>query len=110
MTLGFHWAVLQSVAWVGMLVDYSCQGSLQQAVTKTFDGKHPCPLCKLVQAGKNSDSKPASQQSVTKYDLFAERARTFHFPPKAEAPSLCLLFMPQRVESPALPPPRVLPG
>jgi hypothetical protein len=110
LTLGFHWAFLQSVAWAGMLVDFSCQGSLAQAVTKTFDGKHPCPLCKLVNAGKNSDSKPGLQQSVTKYDLFADRGTTFLFPPKIEFSSFSLPFLSQRVESPALPPPRILPG
>jgi hypothetical protein len=106
LTLGFHWAILQSVAWVGMFVDFSCQGSLTEAVSKTFDGQHPCPLCKLVRAGKNSDGKSTFLQSVTKCDLFAERGTIFLFPPKTESLFFSPSFMQQRVESPALPPPR----
>jgi len=36
--LGLHWAMLQSVAWVSMIVTYSKQDTLQVALTKTFDG------------------------------------------------------------------------
>jgi hypothetical protein len=110
LTLGFHWTVLQSVAWVGMIVDFSCQSSLQEAVTKTFDGKHPCPLCKLVRAGKSSESKPALPQTLVKYDLFADRSASFDFPPAAQIPSPRQFSEAQRCESPPLPPPRLLPG
>jgi len=57
--LGLHWAALQSVAWMGMLVAYSQSGSVASAVEKTFDGRHPCPLCKAIgkaeQGGKKQD-------------------------------------------------------
>ncbi|MGA3179172.1 MAG: hypothetical protein ABSF38_02385 [Verrucomicrobiota bacterium] len=110
LTLEFHWTVLQSAAWVGMMVDYSRQGSLQEAVAKTFDGKHPCPLCLLVRAGKSSERKAAAQQTVRKFDLFADCSPCFHFPPAAEPRSLSLFVLPQRFEAPAPPPPRVFPG
>jgi hypothetical protein len=43
--LGGHWVLLQSIAWTRMLVDYSHDGSLAEAIGKTFDGRHPCKMC-----------------------------------------------------------------
>ena len=47
-SLGGHLALLQTVAWGNMLVRFSRTESFAEAAKKTFDGKHPCPLCKLV--------------------------------------------------------------
>ena len=33
------------------------QQSLTEAVSQTFDGEHPCPLCKAIAAGKKSEKK-----------------------------------------------------
>jgi hypothetical protein len=55
--LGAHWTLLQTVAWTTMLADNLHSGSFCNAVTKTFDGKHPCPLCKAIAAGKQSEKK-----------------------------------------------------
>ena len=54
---GAHWAALQSVAWTTMLAENLQSTSLSQALVKTFDGKHPCPLCKSVAAGKAAEQK-----------------------------------------------------
>lgn len=43
--LHLHLPALQVVAWGGMLVRYSREAPLREAVTKTFDGEHPCHLC-----------------------------------------------------------------
>ena len=56
-TLGAHWAALQTVAWTTMLADNLHSSSFCNAVTKTFDGKHPCSLCKAIAAGKQSEKK-----------------------------------------------------
>jgi hypothetical protein len=56
-TLGAHWALLQTVAWTTMLADNLQSSSLHDAVTMTFDGQHPCPLCKAIAAGKQSEKK-----------------------------------------------------
>lgn len=73
-TLGMHWALLQTLAWSTMLVDNLCSVSFHEAVTKTFDGKHPCPLCKAVAAGKNSERKKEFTFAAFKpeFPLFAE--------------------------------------
>jgi hypothetical protein len=55
--LGLHWCALQSVAWVGMLIDYSRSGSVASAIEKTFDGRHPCPLCRAISKGEQSGKK-----------------------------------------------------
>ncbi len=110
LSLGFHWTLLQSVAWAGMLVEYSQQGSFAQAVVHTFDGQHPCPLCKMVRSGKNSESKAEGRQAAPKFDLFAECPAGFYFPPTPE-PHFFLRPLPAgRLESPPLPPPRIIAG
>lgn len=55
--LGAHWAFLQTVAWTTMFANNLHNGSFAQAVTRTFDGKHPCPLCKAIAAAKKSEKK-----------------------------------------------------
>jgi hypothetical protein len=55
--LGAHWALLQSVAWTTMLAGNLQSSSLHDAVTKTFDGQHPCCLCKAIAAAKKSQQK-----------------------------------------------------
>jgi hypothetical protein len=57
LSTGLHWAALQTVAWTTMLADNLRQQSLTQAVSQTFDGQHPCCLCKAIAAGKQSEKK-----------------------------------------------------
>jgi hypothetical protein len=73
-SIGGPWPVLQSVAWMGMLIDYSREGSVTVAVAKTFDGQHPCPLCKAIAAGKKSETKKEFSQKLQKleFPLFCE--------------------------------------
>lgn len=86
LSLGLHWTVLQSAAWVGMVVSYSRDGSVLDAFQKTFDGKHPCPLCKLVARGTaepNEGSDPSStlpaKKEMKKIDLIAEVPSAYCF-------------------------------
>lgn len=72
LSLGLHWAVLQSAAWAGMLVDRVQEMSVGEAIRTTFDGAHPCRLCQVVQEGraaaKAEDGLP--QGGVKKLDVF----------------------------------------
>lgn len=70
LSLGLHWLLLQSVAWIGMVVKYSQSGSIKAALVKTFDGQHPCKLCKVVQDGKKSEKKQHAQKPAQKLDPF----------------------------------------
>jgi hypothetical protein len=77
-TLGAHWALLQTVAWTTMLADNLHCGSFCDAVTKTFDGRHPCCLCQAIAAGKKSEKK----------NEFTTQSLKFEFPPARENPVL----------------------
>ena len=56
-TLSAHWALLQTVAWTTMLAGNLQSSSFHDAVMKTFDGNHPCPLCKAIAVAKKSEQK-----------------------------------------------------
>ena len=77
-SIGLHWGFLQSVAWVGMVVSYSQDGSVGEALAKTFDGKHPCALCKAIAAGKKSEKKSEFPVAGKKFE-FSYSATVFVF-------------------------------
>ena len=77
LSAGGHLALLQGVAWANMIRDYSRGGSLTQAVEKTFDGKHPCPLCKKIAAQRSHDEKaPVTVKAEKKAEVFLASAST----------------------------------
>ena len=110
LSLGLHWAALQSAAWVGMIITYSQNATLGEAINKTLAGAHPCQLCKLVQAGKQQQGK----QELTKPALKLEGSLAISaggiFPPAhlrpAPGPDA---EAPRRAEPPPFPRPRSLP-
>lgn len=82
---GGHWTVLQSVAWAGMLIEYSKNSNLGAAVEKTFSGKAPCKMCVSIEAGKQKESRlPASVKADKKIDKFLSRATESAPPPAAK--------------------------
>ena len=107
-SIGVHWEVLQSVAWFGMVINYSQGTSLKEGLSKTFDGKHPCCLCKMVQAGKKSENKPDAQISkIIKSDLLMEtRVVATGFTPLEFEISPCVISFSSQVASPLSPPPK----
>jgi hypothetical protein len=66
--LGGHWVVLQTTAWVTMVVSYSHDDSLVGALAKTFDGDHPCGLCKVVKKGQSEEQQQQVAKSLVKLD------------------------------------------
>src|SRR5437588_11130357 len=106
---GGHWALLQSVAWVGMAVRYSQESTLRQALVKTFDGQHPCNLCKAVRNGKTSDKD--APKPITKLDLFpgCEQHMVFSSMP-GPFPAATGPFRLARSDPPPTPPPRSIIG
>jgi hypothetical protein len=54
-----HLPILQVVAWAGMLVKYSQNRTLAEAAAMTFDGEHPCPMCKAIK--KQQEQAPSLQ-------------------------------------------------
>jgi hypothetical protein len=69
---GGHWGALQSVAWAGMLWNYTqADGSLLSGVQKTFDGEHPCTMCDSIKTAKSKEqSKPVTLVSTKKIEAF----------------------------------------
>jgi hypothetical protein len=108
-SIGLHWVVLQSLAWTSMLAGNLRHDSLAQAVTHTFDGQHPCCLCKAIAAGKKSEKKSE----------FTSFLKALEFPPASEDfaliiparfafPSAVDFFARTLSETPPTPPPRDL--
>ena len=105
LTLGGHWAILQTAAWVGMTVSYSSNASLSTALSKTFDGKHPCKLCKIVRAGKQAEKKSDQKFEAKKLDSFVASTLRFDFPPANHFQTSFLATHQLRAEVPLSPPP-----
>jgi hypothetical protein len=110
MTMGGHWFLLQTVAWTGMLITYSRDANIVEAVSKTFDGAHPCPLCKTIKQGRDDERKKSPSVSLTKMDLkylkpqgspLAAPAFRPHSWPLLEQMALAI------AHEPPVPPPRV---
>ncbi len=64
LTLGLHWAALQAVAWAGMAVAYSRQAGVRQGLAMTFDGQHPCPLCKAIEQGRAEEQQQKNGKTL----------------------------------------------
>jgi hypothetical protein len=105
--LGGHWAILQSVAWVTMVASYAQTAPLKAALVKTFDGEHPCLICKFVATGKKSEQKRETPKLLTKLDFFLTATRVAIYPP-SPAPLRTDPACPSDApgEAPPTPPPR----
>jgi hypothetical protein len=107
LSIGAHWAALQSVAWATMLVQNAKQAPIARAIAQTFDGEHPCNLCKGVAAAQGSEKKRDAQPLTAKPDLICA-TRTIALLPRVSdhifAPFYALA--PERIFTPPTPPPR----
>ncbi|MFM6170927.1 MAG: hypothetical protein ACKPB4_02065 [Sphaerospermopsis kisseleviana] len=92
---GGHWGAMQTMAWAGMLWNYTqTDGSLLSGVKKTFDGEHPCTMCDSIKTAKDKkQSKPVTLVSAKKIEslpapvravLPLRECRDFVFPVAAE--------------------------
>jgi hypothetical protein len=107
LTTGTHWLALQTIAWTTMLAANLTTSSLSQAVSDTFGGEHPCPLCKTVAAGKKAEKDSEATAPMLKMEyppvtepivLFAPTA--FSLLPQAN------VFADSLSSKPPQPPPR----
>jgi hypothetical protein len=68
-----HLPALQVVAWTGMVVKYAQEVPLTEALEMTFDGDHPCPLCKVIRKAQTSEQHEMTAPSVPeRIQLFVE--------------------------------------
>lgn len=111
LSAGGHLALLQGVAWANMIRDYSRGDSLTQAVEKTFDGKHPCPLCKKIAAQRSKEEKaPVTVKAEKKAEVFLPSASTLIPLPVVASfayPPYPFLNAPEQLSAPPVPVPIV---
>ena len=113
LSMGLHFAVIQMVGWASMTVEYSQKAPLSEALRMTFDGKHPCEICKLVEkeiGQHDPDQKrapdPKPQLKLPPVICWVDEIKLVH--------CACLVFditmsdnrARPRHERPPLPPPR----
>jgi len=106
-SIGAHWAVLQSIAWCGMAITYTQSSSLCTGLAETFDGKHPCKLCKMVAEGKKSEKKQAAIKFSKMEPFPISQLNPLFVPPLTPEFSPVDSTLLVRADIPLLPPPRV---
>jgi len=109
LSAGGHLALLQGVAWATMIRDYSRTGSVTAAMEKTFDGKHPCAMCKKIAAQRTHEERaPASVKVEKKAEVFIALGtaivplpivRSFNYPPHP------FVNVPEHLSAPPVPVP-----
>ncbi len=113
---GGHWAALQTFAWVRMSVDYTvATGSVREGLTRTFDGEHPCELCRQVKVGLEKDrreesQKPGKETQAGKIKFAAvlpTTPRVWFSPVATNVIGSSRLFVGRSCDAPPTPPPRV---
>jgi hypothetical protein len=109
LTTGLHWVALQTVAWTTMLANNLRSDSFSSAVCKTFDGAHPCCLCKAIAAAKKSQKKSEAVSSVLKMEFPPLAGKMILFPPALfEVAAVQDVFADSISFQPPVPPPRHL--
>ncbi len=109
LSAGGHLALLQGVAWATMIKDFSRSGSVATAVQKTFNGQHPCALCKKIAAERSHEEKaPVTVKAEKKAEAFVASksaivplpiVRRFAYPPHP------VVNVPERFFAPPVPVP-----
>jgi hypothetical protein len=56
-SLGTHWAMVQTAAWVRMAIHHSAETSVTEAVGRVLGGQNPCRICKWVREGRANESR-----------------------------------------------------
>ena len=107
--VGGHWLVLQSVAWDEMIASHARGETLMVALEKTFDGKHPCSMCKMVKSGREQEQKQPLAKMIVKLD--AVLADTMQLPAPHGADWKYPVLVPMAAErslAPPTPPPQAV--
>lgn len=103
--------LMQAVAWAGMAVSYSARSGLAEGLKQTFDGEHPCAMCKKIAAAKQSEESPAKPAAPAPVKLVCLPSAPADLPAAAvrlteERYPLANAELPLRPARPPSPPPR----
>jgi hypothetical protein len=104
-SLGAHWSLLQVIAWVNMTVTYAQDATLTEAIGKTFDGKHACQLCKLVDEGKQTEQQQSTTVQKHKLELISSEATIWVLPAETSATEFAAVSLWRSHSEPPTPPP-----
>jgi hypothetical protein len=105
--IGLHWVTLQSIAWTSMIIDYSKRGTLCQAIAQTFDGAHPCSLCRMVNKANSTEKKSDLQVLMPKIDMICVSRTASLLRPSIPFEYTVRDFCSSQIgRSPPVPPPR----
>jgi hypothetical protein len=109
LSTGLHWAALQTVAWSLMLADNMRTQPMTAAMTRTFDGLHPCCLCKAIATAKKTEQKNELKLPVVRLEFAPYASKvTIPAPPVAEFAAPVNSGFVAITHPPLLPPPRNL--
>lgn len=90
-----------------MIISYSKTQPFAEAIGKTFDGHHPCKLCKGIDKARRSAKKTESKSEIEKLNLLCARDWITIQPPALFDLTLCPdILLPTGSDAPPLPPPR----
>lgn len=107
-SLDAHLPVLQVVAWTGMIASSARQDGLAEAIRDTFDGQHPCRLCRAIEREQHQPSESLKAAPVMPNDALPVARSDFTVAP----PATRLAFAPSPESAdaacfpPDVPPPR----
>jgi hypothetical protein len=81
-SVGGHWAVLQSIAYTRMMVEFTLKDSLGSAVKKTFDDRYACSLCPKIRDGYNKQRKvPGTTSAERSPEFLSQPGESIFFSP-----------------------------
>jgi hypothetical protein len=64
-----------------MAISYSKTDGIGAGIKKTFDGEHPCPICKAIAKKTGTQQNHTANLSLAKIYLQCPKRRTRLFPP-----------------------------
>ena len=113
--VGGPYSVVQLYALANMLVTYSQETSISEAVVDTFSGEKPCHLCEKISEAKSSNTendepKPIQLSQKLFQDLIAPSFTNLHDPfsfplPPIDFPAVADAYD-HAANGPLAPPPR----
>lgn len=107
--LNAHLPLMQIGAWAGMLVTYSQGRTLAEAAAMTFDGEHPCPLCKAIKKQQEAERKTLAPAFVSAKLLIIHEHPACWVAPQAPVARIAAPndSADASVTAPEVPPPRI---
>lgn len=111
LSVGLHWGAVQVIGWAEMTLEFSRTATLTEALEMTFDGEHPCHLCKLVQEhgspSQEKDKNPSKTEiKLPPVSLWADSLTLGERHFQKSRLIIADFFAPARRDPPPLPPPR----